>query len=250
MKRARIVIPDVANLFIFILTTIIIIAVHFTVAFEIATHNPDLWIFLCKEHPDNGRELAIMFIIAIITVIMLFGLAITIRAILVWIANHILQFNVTHSTANYPRRYYVSSGECTDDDRRNSTKLCYQAYLEYRNAYTVSIEFTSGEMWEILHYMQKHHTQYYELPKSFLMPDNVSWLQPRISLHTVNRIMRELKDNGVVLLEYKYSYPRKGQIERSEDKIRIQANLHQATYTSTGVFIGSKLAQSRSRRTR
>lgn len=194
---------------------------------------PEIWEFLDKDNPFEGGLSAAIIRIAVglsITVA-LFGIAFIVFKVLTAIVNHVLGCDIFNSTD--PNGYYVSSGPYTDEDRRHSV----QSPWGYFRAYTVVIELTYDEMEQILSYMDLNGELYYELPKSFLMPDNITCLHPIISLRTARRIMRRLCSNGAALLEYKVKYPKKSQIMRIPARMRIRANLHCPTYTSKDVFI-------------
>lgn len=146
--------------------------------------------------------------------------------------NCILKCDIRRSLDDYPRRYYVAGGHYTDDDRICATQM---ARGTYRNAYTVVIELTPKEVCEIFRYLRGYDAKYYEFRKSFLMPDNVSWIQPEISLRTMRHIMKAMSKDGTVLLQYRVKYPKKSQIAHTDDAVRIIANLHQP-YSSEDIF--------------
>lgn len=235
MKRARIIIADICLFITVVLTALSVIAAYIFISVYIASHHPDLWAFLNANSWEKGKEMFIGFATYIIAAVIMLGVGFVCYHLLIMAFNRVLQCNITRPTDRYPTEYYISKHGFTDDDRRTSAQLCFDVY---RRSYTAIIEFTFEEMTEILCQMELCGNQDYILPKSFLMPDHVSWLHPIIPLCTARRVMKELKDGGAVLLKYRCAHPKGDGIQRTIAKVRIKANLHCPTYTSKDVFVG------------
>lgn len=240
MKKIRNTVPTIVFSIIVLLIFISALATYVFIGVQLATHYPELWESLNKDNPwEDGIFVGIVKPLTALVIIaaIIFGVIFVTHKVLTSIANHALGCIITEERGeHYPKRYYISKTAYTDEDRRRSVQDFWGCY--YFRAYTVVIEFTPEEMKKILSFMDLNGELYYELPKSFLMPDNISWLHPKMSFRTVRRIVRNLPSDGAVLLEYKYEYPKKSQITRTPAKIRIKANLHCPTYTSKDVFIG------------
>ncbi len=236
MKRLSNTVSNIAFIAIAIVATAVGVNTYFYFDKLMTTHCPDLWEFMNRNiHEYMLCELVISVILTLIFAAILFGITTGCFVILFWAACHLLGCNIAHSPDRYPRSYSISRSGFTDADRRNSSQLAYAYY----RAYTVKIELSFEEVQDILSYLRLNAKVYYDFPKSFLMPDNVSWLWPRISLHTVRSIAREIEAGGVALLTYKYIYPKKDSIRRTDAVVRIQGNLRHETYKSDDVIIGS-----------
>lgn len=234
-KQIRYLAPRITGLIIAVVTAFVILAVYVLIALGINRHDPELWAALSDNSPDAVMTTpSVLIMMAHITTSI--GAGVLASVLLTTIANHILQCDIMQPDASYPTKYYLSHHAYTDEDRIQRAQLNRH---KYRKAYTVLIEFEAKEMAEIMGNMKQLGNLYYELPKSFLMPDNVSWLQPRISLHTACTIIRSVPSHGTVILTYKVAFPTRSQIERTEAVVCIKANLNSPTYTSTGVFFGS-----------
>lgn len=233
MKKISNTVSNVARAIIVTITAICGSMLYFFTEKTMSARCPELWEFLNRSHYDNCEGLA-GFVLALIIVIIILGLISAVYAVLFISANHLLKRNIAASTDRYPKSYSTSQHGYTDEDRRDKAQLAYA----YCKAYTVKIELTHEEVAGILHYLEMNGDVSYDFPKSFLMPDNISWLQPRISHHTVRCIMKELKPGGSVLLTYKYPFPKRSRIMRGEAVVRIQGNLRHNTYTSEDVLIG------------
>lgn len=232
-KQIRHLAPRITGLIIAALTAFVILAVYVLTALEF-----DKQIFSGNSPDAVMTTPATIVYVMIMVVFIATSISVGVLAfvLLTTIANHILQCDIMQPDASYPTKYYLSYRPYTDEDRIQRAQLNRH---KYRKAYTVLIDFDAKEMAEIMSYMKQHRKQFYELPKSFLMPDNVSWLQPRISLHTACAIMQSIPSHGTVILTYKVEFPIRSQIERTETVVCIKANLSNPTYTSTGVFFGN-----------
>lgn len=237
-KKIRTTIPNIATFIIVFIAISIFLRTPFFIVDQLIKYCPEFWEFLDKDNLFEGGITAglIRLITLIVIVAIGCGVGFILYKVSAIIANYLLGCDITKSWRDYPKSYYISKSPYNDQDRLYHVQ---STWFSYRHAYTVNIEFTFEEMEKILSYMDLNGEQYCELPKSFLMPDNVSWLHPKVTLRTVRRIMREFTNhNGAVLLEYAYYYPKKSQIVRTPANIRIKANLHCPTYTSKDVFIG------------
>lgn len=235
MKKLSYIIPNIAFVVISLIILVIVVTTYCCVEYLMTTHCPDLWEFINETHYDSLCDGFVGFILALILAVAIFGITFGCFVILLYATCHLLGCQIAHSSNRYPKSYSISRSRFTNDDRRNSSQLAYA----YHRAYTVKIELSFEEVQGILDYLRLNAKVYYDFPKSFLMPDNVSWLWPRISLHTVRRIAREIEKGGVVLLTYKYAHPKSDSIRRTDAIVRIVGNLQHDTYKSDDVLIGS-----------
>ena len=194
----------------------------------IAIHYPEFWASLNSTWVTDKDRL-VGFGTGLAITLAALGVASATFFLFKSAADHLLQCNIIHQTDKYPTGYYISNYSLIKDDQNAPVQLS----TKYRKAYTVLLKLSFEEMEKILRYMELYKEQYYEMPKSFLMPDSVSWLHPYISLHTTRCIMKKLQNNGVVILMYKVAFPRDSQIKRTSARVRIKANL----YTPTGINV-------------
>ncbi len=158
-----------------------------------------------------------------------------------FIIDTIMQTSTLDNLRYYPMGYYLFSD--TQDIR-------HQVFLRaprYHKAYTVLIRITYAEAYNILNTMYAEKAQHYEFHKSFIMPNQVSCLQPRISkraiLHILNGLDAMDSNHASAVLVYKQRFPDSKQIYSFDDAIFIEANLDRPTYTATGVTIRSDFAR-------
>lgn len=235
IRRLSNTVSYIALVIVSVTTAVIWVFTYFYLQKLMTTHCPDLWEFINRDSNQyTPCESVICFILAFIFVVVLYGITFGCFAILLFATCHLLGRHIAHSFDRYPKSYSINHSGYTNDDRRNSTQLAFAYY----HAYTVKIELSFEEVQHILNCLRFNSKVYYNFPKSFLMPDNVSWLWPRISLHTVRCIAREIEKGGIVLLTYKYAHPKKDSIRRTDAIVRIIGNLQHDTYASDDVSIG------------
>ncbi len=232
MKRVRNTTANITLVIIAILTIIIGVTAYFFASSILKASYPNCW-NLINQDLDTSTNKLLTTIGALIFISVLFAITFGSYALLLIITSYILKRPIATSTNRFPQEYFISKYAYTDEDRRNKAQLIHMYY----RAYTIKIELTFSEIEEIQHYLKANAEIVYDFPKSFLMPDNISWFQPRISHHTICRIMKELKPDGVVLLTYKYTFPKGNKVRRTSAVVRIVADLHHATYRSNNVTI-------------
>lgn len=153
----------------------------------------------------------------------------------------VTQSNTLDNPRCYPMGYYLFS------DTRDIRHQVFLRAPRYHKAYTVLVRITYAEASNILNTMYAQKAQHYEFHKSFLMPDQVSCLQPRISKRVIIRILNSLdaleSNNASAVLVYKQRFPSSNQIVNFDDAIFIEANLGRPTYTAAGVTIRSDFAR-------
>lgn len=192
---------------------------------------PELWMLI------NQSNIYIQTILAFIAVACIIGIALIAYKVPAVIASHLLKCDITEPAADYPKAYYVNNDPHIDIDRHSLAQYFYAR----PGRYIVVLEFTFEEMEEILKSMILNGELYYGLPKSFLMPDDITWFRPKITLRTAQRIVRALNDDRAVFLEYRRPHPpKKDRIIRTPAIVQIKANLHRPTYTSEGVLISPR----------